>query len=90
MKTINLTFEDFKKENMTGETVKAVIEEYNGGRYGRKGEYVAIIKPEFFKNGKIIRSNFKVIERLETIKKGYAASGNATHSERIGSIIIED
>lgn len=90
MKTINLTFEDFRKEKMTGETVKAVIEEYNGGRYGRKGEYVAIIKPKFFKNGGIIRSNFDVVEKLETIKKGYAASSNATHAERIGSIIVED
>lgn len=90
MKTIDLSFEDFKKEDMQGETVKAIIEEYNGGRYGRKGKYLAIIKPEFFKNGKIIRSNFKVIERLETIKKGYAASGNAIHSERIGSIIFDD
>ena len=90
MKTINLTFEDFKKEDMTGETVKAIIKEYNGGRYGRKGEYLAVIKPKFFKNGGIIRSNFEVVERLETIKKGYRASGNTTHAERVGSIIIED
>ena len=90
MKTINLTFDVFKKEDMRGDTIKAVIEEYNGGKYGRKGEYLAIIKPRFFKNGGIIRSNFEVVERLETIKKGYAASGNATHAERIGSIIVED
>ena len=89
MKTINLTFEDFRKENMTGETVKAIIQEYNGGKYGRMGEYVAIIKPCFFKNGKIIRSQFEVVETLETLKKGYRY-GNATYSERIGTIIIED
>lgn len=31
----------------------AKINEWNGGNYGRSGQYVAIVEPELFKNGKI-------------------------------------
>lgn len=33
--------------------IKALIREFNGGRYGRSGEYIAIVEPQLFKNGKI-------------------------------------
>lgn len=36
MKTINLSTSNCKKEDMQGETVKAIIEEYNGGISARK------------------------------------------------------
>lgn len=29
--------------------VKARVKEFNGGQYGRGGEYIAVIQPEYFK-----------------------------------------
>ena len=69
--------------------VKAIIREYNGGRYGRMGEYVAIIEPAFFKNGEMKKTGFSVIEKLEVTKNGYRANGNATHTESIYKVIEE-
>lgn len=66
--------------------VIAKINEWNGGNYGRSGQYVAIIEPEYFKNGKMKKTGFKVIEHLETIKNGNRYNG-ALHSESIGEII---
>ena len=66
--------------------VKAKIGVYNGGRYGRNGEYIAVIEPRFFKNGNMKKSDFKVIETLEITKKGYNY-GNAPCSESIKEII---
>lgn len=68
------------------EKVKAKINEYNGGKYGRSGQYIAIIKPEYFKNGNIKAQSFTVIEKVETIKKGYNY-GTATHSESICDVL---
>lgn len=49
--------------------VKARVKEFNGGQYGRGGEYIAVIQPEYFKNGRYKKQSFKVIETIETIKK---------------------
>ena len=71
--------------------IKAVIKVWNGGSYGRMGEYTAIVEPELFKNGKIKTSKFKLIEILETTKKGYR-SGSANSSENISEVleVLED
>lgn len=66
--------------------VTALIETYSGGKYGRPGEYIAIVEPQFFKNGKMKKSNFKVIQVLETIKKGYHHHC-ANYSERIAKVM---
>lgn len=68
--------------------VKAMILEYNGGRYGRSGEYVAIITPKYFKNGNLKKTDFIEHEIIEVVQKGYNY-GNATHSKSI-QYIIED
>lgn len=67
-------------------TVIAKIREFNGGRYGRMGEYIAKVKPEYFKNGNVKSTIFTKLETLETIKKGYRCS-NAKQSEQIVLII---
>ena len=69
------------------ELIKARITVYNGGKYGRPDEFIAIIKPEYFKNGNIKKTDFTIIEELETIKKGYNYGGNATSSAVISEII---
>ena len=66
---------------------KAIINVYNGGKYGRMGQYIAIIEPVFFKNGKMKKTGFRTIEVIEQIKKGYRATNNATQTESIGEII---
>lgn len=68
--------------------VKAIIETYSGGRYGRSGEYIAIVEPQFFKNGNMKKTNFNVVETLETIKKGYRHHC-ANYSERIYKVMNE-
>lgn len=73
--------------NQKPEKIKARITVYNGGRYGRPDEFIAIIKPEYFKNGNIKKSDFTIIEELETIKKGYNYGGIATSSVVISEII---
>lgn len=67
-------------------TVKARIKTYAGGKWGRSGEYIAIVKPEFFKNGNMKKSNFTVVATLEVIKKGYHHRC-ARYSERISRIM---
>lgn len=66
--------------------IKALIREYNGGRYGKMGEYIAIVEPQLFKNGKIKKSGFKLIKYIETVKSGYRY-GNATHNESIREVL---
>jgi hypothetical protein len=66
--------------------IKAIIEEYNGGKYGRPGEYIAVVEPAFFKNGKIKKTGFNVIQLIEITKSGYGY-GNATHAERIKTVL---
>ena len=61
---------------------------YNGGRYGKNGEYIAIIKPRYFANGNIKKQDFEVVEILETIRKEYGY-GNCNHSKSIKEIIAE-
>jgi hypothetical protein len=69
------------------ELIKARITVYNGGKYGRPDEFIAIIKPEYFKNGNIKKSNFTIIEKLQTIKQGYNFRGSAISSAVISEII---
>ena len=68
------------------ERIIARIREFNGGRYGRTGESIAIIEPEYFKNGEVKHSIFRRIETLETLKKGYSYAG-ASHNEQIIEIL---
>ena len=68
------------------EKVKAVINVFNGGKYGKNGQYVAIIKPEYFGNGNIKHQSFTVVEELETLKRGYSY-GSARQRESIGEIL---
>lgn len=51
--------------------VKALINEYNGGKWGRDGQYIAIIEPKYYNNGDYARHLFKVVEVLEVVKQGY-------------------
>ena len=66
--------------------IKAEITEYNGGKYGRSGQYIAIVKPQYFKNGNLKKTDFTVVEKIEEIKKGYGY-GSATHTEAITDIL---
>lgn len=66
--------------------VKAVVNQYNGGKYGRSGQYIAIIEPEYFKNGNYKKQSFNVVEVLKVVKKGYGY-GNCNHSEQIADIL---
>lgn len=69
------------------ELIKARITVYNCGKYGRPDEFIAIIKPEYFKNGNIKKTDFTIIEELETIKKGYNYGGIVASSAVISEII---
>lgn len=71
--------------------IKAVIQEFNGGRYGKMGERIALVEPKFFKNGKMIKSDFHEVAEIETIKKGYGY-GYCAHSQRIKEVleVVED
>ena len=68
--------------------VKAMIYEYNGGRYGRTGKYIAMITPKYFKNGNLKKGDFIEHDVVEIIQKGYNY-GNAKSSKSI-QYIIED
>lgn len=68
--------------------VKALIKCYSGGKYGRIGEYIAIVEPKFFKNGNMIKTGFHVVEILETIKKGYHFP-TARYTESIAEVLEE-
>lgn len=61
---------------------------YNGGSYGRKGEYIAEVMPKFFKNGNMKKSDFVVVNVVEVLKKGYKY-GTAKSVETIEEIIKE-
>lgn len=60
---------------MYGDKVKARIYERNGGRNGTPGEYIAIVCPRLGKNGKELKTAPKVLEIIDTIKKGYNYGG---------------
>lgn len=66
--------------------VKALLTEYNGGKHGKTGERIAIVKPQFFKNGKMKKSGFEELQEVEVIKKGYRF-GTANHNEVITKVI---
>lgn len=70
--------------------MKAIIREYNGGKWGRMGEYIADITPQYFKNGNMKKTGFRVNKVYEVTKKGYRVNCNATHTESIWKIIEED
>ena len=61
---------------------KALIKEWNGGRYGKMGEYVALIDVELKPNGEPYKTKFEVLEVLEVKTKGYRY-GNACSSRSI-------
>lgn len=67
--------------------VTARIKTYAGGQYGRSGEYIARIIPRYFKNGKMVKSDFQIIEVLEVIKKGYHYP-TARYEEKIDGILV--
>ena len=69
-------------------TVKALIRTYSGGKYGRSGEYIAIVEPKYFKNGNMKKTDFRVVEKLEVIKKGYHHQC-ANYSESIAEVLEE-
>ena len=69
--------------------VKALINEYNGGKWGRDGQYIAIIKPKYHNNGDYARNLFEVVEVVEVIKQGYRYTkrGNCEHIVDVLEII---
>lgn len=69
--------------------MKARIQVFCGGRYGRSGEYIAEIIPEYFKNGNMKRTKFQVVAKTIEVTKKWYKYGNATVSERIKEIIEE-
>lgn len=73
-------------ENEQPKKVKAVIREFNGGRYGKAGEYIAIVELCYFKNGKFKKTDFRLVEFVERTKKGYGC-GNCRHTESIEDIL---
>ena len=72
--------------NRRPEKVLAVVSVYNGGKWGKMERYAAEIAPQYFKNGKMKRSGFRVINRVETLQKGYRSQG-AAQSESITAIL---
>lgn len=56
---------------MYGDKVKARIYEWNGGRNGTPGEYIAIVRPRLGKNGTPLKTEPLIVKRLDEIKKGY-------------------
>ena len=73
-------------KNEQPKKVKAVIREFNGGRYGKTGEYVAIVELRYFKNGKFKKTNFRLVEFIERTIWGYGC-GNCRHTESITDIL---
>lgn len=75
--------------------LKVRIVEWYGGRVvgiNRTGEYIAIIKPQYFKNGDLMRTRFTVVKVLETIKNGYGC-GQCAYAKRIAEVygeVIDD
>lgn len=67
--------------------MKAIIRVYNGGKYGRMGEYIADITPAYFKNGNMKKTDFKVNKIIEVTKKGYRACSSATQTESIFKVL---
>lgn len=69
--------------------IKALIRTYSGGKWGRSGEYIAIVEPKYFKNGNMQKSGFRVIEKLEVLKRGYHHPC-ANYSESIAEVLEEN
>lgn len=67
--------------------MKAIIRVYNGGKYGRMGEYIADITPAYFKNGNMKKTGFTVNRVIEVTKKGYRACSSATQTESIFKVL---
>lgn len=66
--------------------IKARIQTFNSGSKGRSGEYIAIVKPQLFKSGKMKKTQFEVVEILETTRKEWGAHG-CHHSETIAEVL---
>lgn len=67
---------------------KVIFEEWHGGKYGKPSVYEAIVIPSKFKNGKMKKTDFEVVEITETLQRGYSY-GNAATSQRIIKVIGE-
>lgn len=65
-----LTQEELIKIKERGEAL-AHVRVFCSGKYGSGGEYLAIVKPAFFKNGNIKRTHFEVVKEITVIKKWY-------------------
>lgn len=77
-------------EKKNEKLLKVRFTTYNGGRYGKTGEYIAIIKPVYKSNGEIKKTDFEIVEILQTIKKGYGYGyGNAVTAHSIKEILGE-
>lgn len=84
-----ITADGIMKSTFFVNSIIAIVEEYNCGRYGKKGIKIAEVSPVFFKNGKMKKSGCKTIRTIREIQKGYRY-GNAVSSERITHIYIRD
>lgn len=88
-----MTIEEFntinRKNRTRPEKIRARVVEFNGGYWGRPGEYIADLAPQYFKNGNVKKTDFNVVNpnTIERIKKGYRANCNASHSESIIEIM---
>ena len=54
-----------------GHEVCAIVREWNGGRHGSPGEFVAIVRPRLGKNGTPLKTEPLIVKKLDEIKKGY-------------------
>lgn len=54
-----------------GHEVRAIVREWNGGRHGSPGEFVAIVRPRLGKNGTPLKKEPIIVKKLDEIKKGY-------------------
>ena len=72
---------------VSSDTLKyAQINVHNGGRNGCKEVYTAIIKPHYFKNGKVKKTQFTEVKRLQTLQSGYNYHRTATQSASIAKL----
>lgn len=49
----------------------AQVAEYYGGAYSRPRRTLALIEPEFFKNGNMKSGSFTVIKEIAVLENGY-------------------
>ena len=57
--------------NNYGKEQRAIVREWNGGRHGSPGEFVAIVRPRLGKNGTPLKTEPLIVKKLDEIKMGY-------------------